>query len=88
MPLLDSLKRWFEATLLTLSGKSDTSIAIQYALNPWAALVYYCSDGRVEIDWTCPCMTRHAAALAYLTVGSGGSPAVVALRAQSANSLS
>lgn len=50
VPLLDSLKQWFEATLLMLSGKSDTSKAIQYALNRWAALVYYCSDGRVEID--------------------------------------
>lgn len=40
VPLLDSLKQWFEATLLTLSGKSDTSKAIQYALNRWAALVY------------------------------------------------
>ncbi|ARF89617.1 IS66 family transposase [Burkholderia cenocepacia] len=50
VPLLDSLKQWFEATLLTLSGKSDTSKAIQYALNRWPALVYYCSDGRVEID--------------------------------------
>nr|WP_081071935.1 IS66 family transposase [Burkholderia cepacia] len=50
VPLLDSVKQWFDATLLTLSGKSDTSKAIQYALNRWAALVYYCSDGRVEID--------------------------------------
>lgn len=50
VPRLDSLRRWFEATLLTLSGKPDTSKAIQYALNRWAALVYYRSDGRVEID--------------------------------------
>lgn len=50
VPLLDSLKRLFEATLLTLSGKSDTSKAIQYALSRWAALVYNRSEGRVEID--------------------------------------
>jgi hypothetical protein len=44
------MKQWFEVTLLTLSAKSDTSKAIQYALNRWSALVYYCSDGRAEID--------------------------------------
>jgi transposase len=52
LPLLDSLKQWYERTLLTLSGKSDTSKAIQYSLNRWEALVYYCSDGRAEIDNT------------------------------------
>ena len=50
VPLLDDLKRWFEATLLTLSTKSDTSKAIQYSLNRWPALVYYCSNGQAEID--------------------------------------
>lgn len=33
-----------------LSAKSDTTKAIQYALNRWPALIYYCSDGRAEID--------------------------------------
>lgn len=50
VPLLDDMKRWFEATLATLSAKSDTTKAIQYALNRWPALVYYCSDGCAEID--------------------------------------
>ncbi|WP_175813673.1 IS66 family transposase [Burkholderia contaminans] len=50
IPLLDDMKRWFEATLATLSAKSDTTKAIQYALNRWPALIYYCSDGRAEID--------------------------------------
>ncbi len=50
VPLLDDMKRWFEATLATLSAKSDTSKAIRYAMNRWPELVYYCSDGRVEID--------------------------------------
>jgi transposase len=50
LPLLDDLKRWFEATLVTLSAKSDTTKAIQYALNRWPALVRYCDDGRAEID--------------------------------------
>jgi len=50
VPLLDAMKQWFETTLRTLSSKSDTSGAIQYALNRWPALVYYCSDGQAEID--------------------------------------
>jgi transposase len=50
VPLLDDMKRWFDATLTTLSAKSDTTKAIQYALNRWPLLIYYCSDGRAEID--------------------------------------
>lgn len=50
VPLLDDMKRWFEVTLTTLSAKSDTTKAIRYALNRWPALVYYCGDGRAEID--------------------------------------
>jgi hypothetical protein len=50
VPLLDDMKRWFEGTLLTLSAKSDTTKAIQYSLNRWSALAYYCSDGQAEID--------------------------------------
>jgi len=50
VPLLDDMKRWFEATILTLSAKSDTTKAIQYSLNRWPALVYYCGDGLAEID--------------------------------------
>lgn len=50
VPLLDGMKQWFEATLLTLSAKSDTTKAIQYSLNRWPALIYYCSDGQAEID--------------------------------------
>ncbi|WP_175712586.1 IS66 family transposase [Burkholderia ambifaria] len=50
VPLLDDMKQWFDATLTTLSAKSDTTKAIQYALNRWPSLIYYCSDGRAEID--------------------------------------
>ena len=39
-----------EATLATLSAKSDATKAIQYSLNRWPTLIYYCSDGRPEID--------------------------------------
>ncbi|CAJ0783648.1 IS66 family transposase [Ralstonia chuxiongensis] len=49
-PLLDQLHAWLSATLETLSRKSDTSRAILYALNRWAALTRYCDDGHLEID--------------------------------------
>lgn len=49
-PLLDSLQAWLREKLLTLSRKSDTAGAIQYALNQWQALVRYCDDGIIEID--------------------------------------
>jgi hypothetical protein len=45
VPLLDDMKRWFDATLATLSAKSDTTKAIQYALNRWPSLA---STARVE----------------------------------------
>jgi transposase len=44
------MKQSFETTLRALCSKSDTSGAIQHALNRWPALVYYCSDGQTEID--------------------------------------
>ncbi|MET3448781.1 transposase/uncharacterized coiled-coil protein SlyX [Ralstonia sp. 1138] len=50
VPLLDGMKRWFEAVLPTLSAKSDTTKAIRYALNRWPALTYYCDNGQAEID--------------------------------------
>jgi Transposase IS66 family len=49
-PLLESLKKWFEETLGKLSKKSDTTRAINYALDRWGALTRYCDDGRLEID--------------------------------------
>ena len=49
-PLLASLRSWFEATLLQLSRKSDTTAAIRYALSRWDALLRFCEDGRLEID--------------------------------------
>jgi transposase len=36
-PLLDDLERWLQATLATLSRKSDTAAAILYALKLWPA---------------------------------------------------
>ena len=49
-PLLDSLKKWLEETLGKLSRKSDTAIAVRYALGQWNVLELYCDDGRLEID--------------------------------------
>jgi transposase len=49
-PLLDSLEVWLRERLLTLSTQSDTTKAINYMLNQWQALVYYCDDGVAEID--------------------------------------
>ena len=49
-PLLADFERWLKATLGRLSKKSDTSAAILYALNRWAALTRYCDDGAIEID--------------------------------------
>jgi len=49
-PLLDSLRQWFEATLSKLSCKSETTVAIRYALSRWDALTRYIEDGHIEID--------------------------------------
>ncbi len=49
-PLLDSLRQWFEATLSKLSRKSETTVAIRYALSRWDALARYMEDGHIEID--------------------------------------
>jgi len=49
-PLLESLKQWLAETLGKLSRKSDTAMAVRYALGRWAALLRFCDDGRIEID--------------------------------------
>jgi transposase len=49
-PLLAELERWLQATLATLSRKSDTAAAILYSLKLWPSLTCYCDDGRIEID--------------------------------------
>jgi hypothetical protein len=49
-PLLQSLKQWFEETLGKLSRKSDTAVAVRYALGRWKALMRFCDDGGIEID--------------------------------------
>jgi transposase len=49
-PLLESLKQWLEESLGKLSRKSDTAIAVRYALGRWESLMRFCDDGRIEID--------------------------------------
>jgi transposase len=49
-PLLESLQQWLEATLGKLSRKSDTALAVRYALGRWEALLRYVDDGGIEID--------------------------------------
>jgi transposase len=49
-PLLEQLRSWFEKMLSTLSRKSETALAIRYALSRWTALARYLDDGRVETD--------------------------------------
>src|SRR5229473_2494639 len=63
-PLLDSLKQWLEETLRKLSRKSDTALAVRYALSRWEALLRYVDDGRIEID-------NNAAERALRTVALG-----------------
>ena len=48
--MLDAFEAWLRTRLLTLSTQSDTTEAINYMLNQWQALIYYCEDGRAEID--------------------------------------
>lgn len=63
-PLLESLKQWLEATLGKLSRKSDTALAVRYALGRWEALLRYVDDGGIEID-------NNAAERALRTVALG-----------------
>lgn len=49
-PLMDDLHRWFNKTLAGLSRKSDTALAIRYALSRWRALTRYLDDGCIEMD--------------------------------------
>ena len=49
-PIVDSLRHWLEATLSKLSRKSETTVAIRYALSRWDALTRYIEDGHIEID--------------------------------------
>lgn len=49
-PLVEELHVWMSKTLAKISRKSDTAVAIRYALSRWRALTRYLDDGRIEID--------------------------------------
>jgi transposase len=75
--LLDRLEVWLRERLQLLSRKSDTTAAINYALNQWQALTRYCDDGLIEIDNNAAERSLRAVALGrknYLFAGadSGG----------------
>ena len=72
-PLLESLKTWFEETLVKLSRKSDVTQAIHYAMGRWTQLLRYCDDGLLEIDNNAAERALRAVALGrknYLFAGS------------------
>jgi len=84
-PLVDALRQWFEATLSKLSRKSETTVAIRYALSRWDALVRYIEDGHIEIDNNAAERSLRGVALGrknYLFAGSdaGGERAAVIYR--------
>jgi transposase len=49
-PIVEALHVWLEEHLDRVSGVSDLSKAIGYALRHWAGLVVFLEDGRVEMD--------------------------------------
>jgi len=72
-PLLESLKQWLDETLVKLSKKSDTAMAVRYALGRWESLLRYCDDGHLEIDNNAAERALRAVALGrknYLFAGS------------------
>lgn len=72
-PVLESLREWLESCLAKLSRKSDTTMAVRYALTLWETLVRYCDDGRLEIDNNAAERALRAVALGrknYLFAGS------------------
>jgi transposase len=72
-PLIDELRAWLNKMLARLSRKSDTAVAIRYALARWRALTRYLDDGMIEIDNSSAERALRAVALGrknYLFCGS------------------
>jgi transposase len=72
-PLLISLHEWLKLSVTKLSRKSETTVAISYALGRWPALIRYCNDGLLEIDNNAAERALRAVALGrknYLFAGS------------------
>jgi hypothetical protein len=49
-PQTERQRIWLRNRLQTLSTQSETTKVINYMLNQWQALIYYCDDGVAEID--------------------------------------
>jgi transposase len=49
-PLLDTLKNWLDRERAQVVPKTPIAEAIHYALNQWAALTVYVTDGELAID--------------------------------------
>lgn len=72
-PLIGDLHSWLNKMLVRLSRKSDTALAIRYALARWRALTRYLDSGRIEIDNSAAERALRAVALGrknYLFCGS------------------
>ena len=50
LPILNDLKAWLDATLVTALPKSALGTAIRYVTNHWSAFVRYTEDGRLSLD--------------------------------------
>jgi hypothetical protein len=76
-PLVDDLRRWFEAQLAKLPARSTTADAINYALNHWDGLVRFVDDGRIDLggvdDWRGCCRFRGVAVVRRLSPRAGAS---------------
>jgi hypothetical protein len=69
-PVMEHLRAWFDATLQTLSAKSDMAGAIRYAISRWTALTRYLDDGAVEIDNNATERALRVVALGRKTISS------------------
>jgi len=49
-PVMDELARFLDASLATISGRSELAKAIRYARSRWTALTRYLDDGTLEIS--------------------------------------
>ena len=49
-PVIDDLAAFFDASLSTISGRSELAGAIRYARSRWSALTRYLDDGSLEIS--------------------------------------
>jgi len=79
-PLLESLKQWLEEILGRLSKKSDTAMAVRYALGRGEAAMRYCDDGRLEIDNNAAERSLRAVALGRSTCSLDRTAVVTARR--------